>query len=277
MKKLIVFFVMLQLTAKSQIINLENTYTQAPYFILTQISPSNYKYILFDPFNSQFKVYNLNHSLYASVNIPLTYVQGSSQYYINFVTTSLFDCDSTNLEYSIMFLGNGGPAYPAPYFSVYRANGPLLQKIDSVRFTNWSTGMNYATNINAVPIIKTPAGSKLILNKVNSSGGTAGTSVYALCGTMPTNYYSSQLLDEAELPFPNPTAKTISLPYKLVGETHGKLVIYSIEGKSLKEFQIDNNFDHLILNTEDLSEGTYLYSVFSGSGKSEGLRFTVAR
>lgn len=259
------------LTGKAQM-TLENLYTGQGKFVLTQIATNQFKYFLFDPPTNQFKLYNLNHSLYMTVNIPLTYNVSSSQYYVSFVTKSLFDCDSTNIEYAVMFLGDGSPTYPTPYFAVYRTSGTLFQKIDTVRYFNYSTGLQYGTYYNTVPIINTPAGAKLILSKP-----TGQAAVYSLCSVLPTNIVKNETpFDEIGNPFPNPTNNQITLPYSLPkNETSGKLVIVNSLGQTIKEFDVDSNFSSLILNKNELPTGTYFYQVKSGQTNSVAKKFIM--
>lgn len=262
---------LLSLTGKAQMA-LENLYTGQGKFVLTQIAPNQFKYFLFDPPTNQFKLYHLNHSLYMTVNIPLIWNVSTDQYYVSFVTKSLFDCDTTNIEYAVMHLGNGSPSYPNPYFAVYRTNSTLFQKIDTVRYFNFSTGLQYGTYYNTVPIINTPVGAKLILSKP-----TGQAAVYSLCSLLPTNIVKNENpFDEMGNPFPNPTNNQITLPYSLPkNETSGRLVIVNSLGQTIKEFDVDNNFSSIILNKTELTPGTYFYNVKSGQAKSETKKFVI--
>ncbi len=262
---------LLSFSVKAQI-TLENLYSGTGKFVLTQIAPNQFKYFLFDPPTNQFKLYNLNHSLDMTVNIPLTFNLSSSQYYVSFVTKSLFDCDSTNIEYAVMFLGDGNAWYPNPYFAVYRTNGTLFQKIDSVRYFNYSNGINYGTYNNIVPIINTPAGTKLILSKP-----TGQAAVYSLCSFLPTSIVKNEYpFDEMGNPFPNPTNYQITLPYLLPkNETIGKLIITNSIGQIVKEFDVDDNFNSIMLNKNELSPGTYFYNIKSGQNNSETKKFIL--
>lgn len=254
-------------------LTLENIYPASIRFYLTQIAQNEYKYLWIDPQGNAFKLYNLNHSLMLSETVPITYSASSSVYNITFVSRSLFDCDSTNIEYGIVFLGNGGPGYPNPYFAVYRTNGVLFQKIDSVRFLNYSTGVMAGTYNNHTPVINTPAGSKLILAKPNGQ-----PAIYSLCGNIPTGIVKNggDTFDDA-LPFPNPTNKQITLPYTFPGnETKGKMLIYNNSGQIIKEFDVDNTFNSIVLNTTDLSPGIFFYELVVKGKKSGAQKFIVA-
>ena len=78
------------------------------HFVYIDIDSNEYKYAVIDPYNSNFTLYNLNHSIYLSVALPLTYTFGSDEYTIAYISKRLVDCDSSNIEYIMSFLGNGG-------------------------------------------------------------------------------------------------------------------------------------------------------------------------
>lgn len=238
-----------------------NTIGSSKFLMLTQLDSSDYKYILFDPQNSQFTIYNLNHSVYLNVNIPITYSSGSSQYQIAYVTKSLFDCDPSNIEYALSFLGDGFPISPKR-FLVYRTDGTLITSIDSVCFMNYSDGWKHGPEYNK-PIVKTPEGSKLILRCLDGS-----TRVYSVCGNLPNMIKE---IDQAELlgnAFPNPTQSLITIPYTLPNdEKSGVIKIYDSNGKEVKSFIVDNNFTSILLTTYDLQSGTYYYQLLTSNGQ----------
>src|SRR5688572_17744633 len=61
---------------------------------LTNLGNNNYKYILQECTDDRFKIYNLDHSLYMNVEIPY-YTESCLRVAVGYVTTTLFDCDST--------------------------------------------------------------------------------------------------------------------------------------------------------------------------------------
>ena len=277
MKNLFVLFMFTIGICRGQML-LENSYPSASLssgkkFLLVQIAASDFKYFIFESATSQFKLYNLSHSLYATVNIPVTFSSSLNNYNVCFVTKSLFDCDTTNLEYAIMNLGDGSPTYPTPYFAVYRSTGLLLQKVDSCRFINYGQGLAYGPYNNSVPIINTPAGAKLILNHVNGS-----IKIYGLCSLLPTNITKNPFdIGVDALPYPNPSTNKIILPYKIIDADKGTIIIYNVQGQKIKEFEVDNNFDNIILENTDLSNGTYFYTLKTTTSESKAKKFIVTK
>ncbi|MCU0360622.1 MAG: T9SS type A sorting domain-containing protein [Bacteroidia bacterium] len=278
MRKVLLFLFFAFQVGKAQLIY-ETTYTGAPWpFILTQISQNEYKYFVFNDVTNQIHLYNLNHSLFLTTTVPVIF--SNNNYAVNFVSRSLFDCDTSNIEYAIAYSG-GSPSFPAPYFAIFRINGTLFQKIDSVRFINYSNGLAYATYNNAVPIINTPLGTKLILSKPNNN-----IVVYSLCGTLP-NECANEIVTDIEdfsprdkhvqkLPYPNPMEETIHLPYDIPNNGKpGKMKVYNSMGQLVKEFEIDGNFKNIILFKGDLPSGTYIYNTIHDGELSASLKFVL--
>lgn len=244
-----------------------NTIGSAKFLLHTQLDSATHKYVLFDPQNSQFTIYNLNHSVYLNVSIPITYVTGSSQYQIAYVTKSLFDCDTSNIEYALSFLGDGfSSSYPKRFY-VYRTDGTQVENIDSVCFMNFSGGWTYGPEQNK-PIVKTPIGSKLILRHLDGS-----TRIYAVCGNSPTNIEEIEQESFLGNPFPNPTQNFITIPYSLpYNEKSGTLKIFDINGKEIKSYTVDNNFNNIVLTTSELPSGTYYYQLVTSKGQVDTKR-----
>jgi hypothetical protein len=268
-----ILFLTLALKSSGQV-TLENIYLNSisvPSFLMfAQLDSVTYKYILFDHLNSQFTIYNLDHSIYLNVLIPITYVAGSSQYQIAYVTKSLFDCDTSNIEYALSFLGNGGPTSYPKHFYVYRTDGTQLTDIDSCCFMNYSDGWKYGPLYNR-PIVRTPVGSKLILRCLDG-----GTRVYSVCGNLPSSCDDDLSLLVEGSPerhilgnaFPNPTHNQITIPFSLPdNEKNGIIKIYDINGMEIKTFRVDRNFNSIVLSTSELSSGTYYYQLQTSKGK----------
>jgi len=206
------------------------------------------------------------------VIIPITFVSGSSQYTIAYVTKSLFDCDTSNIEYALSFLGNGFPTSYPKRFYVYRTNGTQLENIDSCCFMNFSSGQQFGPLYNA-PIVNTPVGTKLILRCLDGS-----TRVYNVCGNLPGNVddiYKEYILGD---PYPNPTDNSTTIPYTLPdGESTGELVFYDVTGKEIKRFKVDKTFTQILISSADLAPGTYYYHLQTAKNTSEGKTLVVIK
>ena len=61
--------------------------------------------------------------------------------------------------------------------------------------------------------------------------------------------------------YPNPANKLVNFDYDLQGSNKGKVVIYDLLGSVVKDIEIPGNYGSLKLNTFDLVEGIYFYSL----------------
>ncbi len=281
MRATFLFLIFVFQFAKAQMV-FENLYTSPSRFSLINLGSNEYKYYILEDFSipNHFKLYNMNHSLFLTVNTPITYTTNSI-YHIAYVSRTLFDCDSSNIEYALLFVGNGGPGYASPYFAVYRTNGFLFQKIDTVRYLlNGNPG--YVTPLGLMlPIVNTPYGTKLMLCKPNLD-----VVVYSLCGTLPTECpvdiitniedFSQGKKAARNLPYPNPMEESIHLPYDIPNNGKpGKMKVYNSMGQLVKEFEIDGNFKNIILFKGDLPSGTYIYNTVHDGELSASLKFVL--
>ena len=91
MKKsiLLLVFLVTMMTSNAQI-SLEKTYNASTG--ITQLAISGYKYFLMDVVNNQCRVYNMDHSLWKTINLSVP--SGMYLYDIKFVSETLFNSDS---------------------------------------------------------------------------------------------------------------------------------------------------------------------------------------
>ena len=241
------------LLANSQIV-LENTYQNASFwgadrdFGLTDLGDSLVKYYLIDYYNSSFTLYNLDHSIYKHISIPDNYANG--KYRVQYITSSLFDCDSTNVEYMVSF------GHPINRLKIYRENNSLIFLRDST---------SSVESINKRTIRNTPDGAKMILDFLDGK-----VEVYDLCGNVMVSIKSIEAQNhEGNLsnPYPNPAIKHVKVEYKLPrNQNQGQIILYSQNGVELQRYNVDNTFNHLIISVNDLPQGAYYYSLVTNNG-----------
>jgi len=255
-------------------INLEHTYTvsQGTFVIgnpsIIQIDSNQYKYFLRTSDNS-FSLYNLNHSLYQSVTLPsFVTSQAVNQPVFQYVTKSLFDCDSSTLEFMVSYqIGSSDPPF-VNSLAVIRENGDILFSKDSCGPYTFIGGVALTT----YPITKTSDGSKLIL--YNQFMNEAY--VYSLCG----EYYGEFGINaEDQLAYPNPTTEFIKLPYKLPeNDISGTIEIINSNGVVVKTAVVDKSFLTLHLDVSQFDAGEYFYRLKSpGTTNPTSNRFIVSK
>lgn len=249
---------------KSQI-TLENVYSHGD-LKLCNLSSGGYKYYLLDKANNQIVMYDMNHSIYRTINvIPPA---GSYTYtYVKFLSDKLFDTD--NLIEFVIGYRNTSPPFDIPS-KIYNENGSLL--LQSYYQDEFSV-------LNVGGIFK--------LKKYSTvSGSSDSTKIYSLPGELPCDAcggtagivksnYNSGLMDN---PFPNPTNGQLTIPYHFSnGETRGKIVVYDVTGKEIYEFKVDNTFTNLIIDTQNFSSGTYYYKLKTSNGISDAKKIIVVK
>ena len=246
--------------AKAQI-TLDTIYS--PGVELIKLDNSTYKYLRKDLPDSSFTLYNLNYSIYKTIHIPVTFPNNYPASDIGFITTTLFDCDSTNIEYLVRLYKNS--IYST---KIYREDGTLLLSVDTACVFRFPT--MFGTESTA-PIVNTPNGTKMMLDSYYGS-----TLVYSLCGTLPTGMRKVGMLDNGGLsnPYPNPNNGSTRIDYTLPpGVNEGEIVFYNLQGMEVKSFKVDRTFNTLLISTKDIAAGTYYYQLQTAGGSSGGKRW----
>lgn len=258
MKKLLFIIGTLMLNAivmKAQI-TYEHTYTitqpgQANVFV-TNLGHNNYKHVIHDYYKGELNLFNLDHTPFM-LNIPIPVHDSGAYYTLGYVTSTLFDCDSTTIEYALM----GFQPDPTKKFLVYRTDGTLIFSRDSVT-SNYCYGCG-AGSIEIHPIVNTPDGAKLYLLKYLT--GSWEISVYALCDSLPVSYMDMNQPNFYVKVFPNPSASQVN--FKISAPNYYEqleLRIFNAEFKTIKT-NIINGRTELNLDCRFLASGTYFYSL----------------
>lgn len=267
----IFFFVEL----KAQIVY-ETTYVDADLnggtnreFELVELDSSEFKYLLLDYGNSVFNLYNLDYTLFQTVNIPV--VWANFNYRVHYISRSLFDCDTSNIEYLIDVQCVPQPCIGG-YVKIYRTDGSELFSRDTAH-AQIAFG---SSNLARFPIISTPNGTKLLLDRPSPF---STVEIYSLCGTLPPtleikDYDSAQKIHSQALP--NPASNIVTINYLLPpGENEGDIRFYDISGNIVKSYHIDNNFSSIIVSINDFPSGTYIYKIETATQVSDGEQLII--
>lgn len=202
----------------------------------------------------QLKFYDLNHSLWKTIdiapvmnNVVNTYTCGGVlPTSILYISDKLFDTDN-----DIEFILNG--------FNVTMCNFNVNYLFDETTMNVSNIAGLSPDSIFFPTVYNTPNGAKLILGYNNNKDY-----VLSLPGTYPPQpviVKENNIGIEQANPFPNPANKQITLPYSLPAHKTGELIIYDMQGKEIKKFKIDNAFHSILLNTSELNSGMYIYKV----------------
>jgi len=206
------------------------------------------------------EIYNLDLSLYSSFVYPdIEFSTGPI-----YITRSLFDCDSTQIEYLI-----SGGTIDSSYVRIYREDGSLYFDIPGY---NLLIGTNLA---DTETIIGSDENGSYALFSVNF--GIGDVVVYRFCGQVPQplaresdgSIISGIMEHENHNGFdlyPNPAREVIKFEYDLQGYKKAKLQLFTTSGQLMKELMLGQAFDHIRLNISDLEQGTYIARITTDDG-----------
>lgn len=274
--KTLILSVLICALSKAQI-TLENAYpatAQYQNMQVIELVKSGYKYQLNN--NNIVKLYNLNHSIFKSITLPVpvgfnVVVAGASD--------SLFNTDNL-IEVAYYYYAYTSTVTPATFTyetKVVDENGSTIITIPQgtypqIVYTGKANGYKMIVNVDST--------NKNTLKQIN---------VYSLVGGLPmhsqtpTNGNITNLVEYTNTniitgAIPNPSANKTTIGYQLpLGESFGEITLFDINGKELKHYQVDGNFSTLELDNSELASGTYIYQLTTAGGKSSAKKMVVVK
>lgn len=252
MKKTILLSALLLLTfiAQSQIVYEHNYPGSAS---IAKLAISGDKYYLMDWTNNQCKLYNMDHSIWKTINLSVP--TGNYLYDIKFVSETLFNLDA-KVELAYVYYSYDTALYYYSYVTkVINEDGNELSAIP---------GAEYSEVINS-----TSNGTKFLayVYDYSVSPYTVNTMVYSVPGQL-VSYGSdnSGLLEKPSPAFPNPCHSSVTIPYILPkGIVNGEILLIDSNGKTVRTYKVDEAFSELQMNTTGLPKGLYLYRIKAGN------------
>jgi len=201
--------------------------------------------------NNQIKFYNMDYSLYKTVNIvpPTGYAINQSYMF----STNLFNTDN-KVEFLVLFLQLGAPASDSySTLRLYNDEGTLIKDF----------GYNYLFSCSSHKTNNNQCRLSILVYHFPQSGSTITytTDIYSLPGTVTS--VAQPLMENSSLlpPYPNPANTTITLPYQLKQGEMSVMRIFNLTGQLIETKQIDFVFDKLLLNVSSYTKGIYFYEV----------------
>src|SRR5688572_11694672 len=251
-------------------VTIEHTYQiQNPNnFYVTDIGNNNFKYVYIDT-SVSFSVYNIDHTPFLTGFVPPVSIDWASGRSVGYITTSLFDCDSTTLEYAVLPAGST----PTQNFYIYRTDGTLLFSRDSCIAIYCYGCIRGAAEMR--PIINTPDGAKLFLTKWPFAGEV---SVYSLCGTLPMDVSELNLSSNYISVYPNPSIKTMN--FKIMEPSNievFELTIYNSSMQVLSNTKMERGTELFTLDCSNYSSGDYFFSLQSSSRVWQTGKFIITK
>ena len=215
---------------------------------------------------SQFEIYNLDFTLYTTFSYPLGYESFNSFNHPVLLTRSLFDCDSTQLEFMMIGTNDNG----VNQIKIFHEDGTEFFSLDNYQLVLYGIG-----NLNDRNLVSTSDGTY-----ISFSVGIGSTTkrIYKFCGqlpqTLPRNAEGEIItglvgFESGTSGFkisPNPSRDQIKLEYDLEENKEGTVTLFSQTGQIVKEVRLGPAFDFIYLNISDLEQGTYIARILSADG-----------
>ncbi len=230
-------------------------------FYPVKISSNETKYYVQDTLTNTFNLYNLDFTPFLlNIAVPESYSPFTKNMEVIYLSRTLFDCDSSNIEYAYTAIGTGyNPFY------IMRTDGTQIFKKDSALAPYLFGTLNGSLDIK--PIFNTEEGAKLFLYAPKNSNNLH---IYSLCGKLPPSIYlqANSLnisLNEIQV-IPNPSTGTVNFKISLPDNIRDyKLVIINDSGQQISTQKLD--FEHIdnFVDFSTKSSGVYFYSVVSNN------------
>jgi len=280
MKKniLIITIITIVFTSKAQI-SLEHIYPDSLGLFNVNLEVSGAKYVQYNAKNVV-KLYNLNHSIYKEIVLPVT---GNEKISIYHISEHLFNLDD-NIE---LLVSKGywgfGSENESGFVKIIDETGNVIFQKDSACIVTDRTSSYYGYEKNEDFIYNTNNGTKMILHsfEVNNKGKL----VYALPGELSCLPCSSsnevKYLNKREgriSNFPNPATEYTMIEYEIPnGENEAEIQIYNINGQLINSYKVDRTFDNLRISTSEMNSGTYFYKLQTKKGVSSGKKMIIIK
>lgn len=235
---------------------------QSPEFYLYPIKLSNTetKYYNWDQWrlnNSRsFSLYNSDGSLYKTIQMPQKPDTNAFSFDIQYISRTLFDNDSSNIEYLIDYQWDSiySSSYILHEVKVIREDGTIL--LDEMH------GQSYASGTVVYP---TEEGTKLMLSFYFYANGTPcpyQTRVFNLPGILPSISEDKLMpLTSTPLVYPNPNNGSFYIKFQSKEAGINTVSLYSITGKLIQTFNSSDKLTHMTNLT--LPSGLYLLNTTS--------------
>ncbi|MFH1120729.1 MAG: T9SS type A sorting domain-containing protein [Bacteroidota bacterium] len=240
-------------------INSENTYSYSGTY--AKLSVSGNKFYLMDVLLSQTRIYNTNHTIWKTINLPVP--SGNYLYDIKHLSEGLFTSDNSLCLAYVYYIYDETNAYYTFNARIIKENGTELLSIPGCQYIEI---MDMGSD-----------GVKLVAYCYDYSLNpyTVQTRIYSLPGTlMPAE--NPSLPVKTGLPFPNPAISHTTIPYRLpAGIQTGSVKVVDMQGRVVGQQIIKRNAGSITLPTDGYYPGLYNYSIESGNQRFETGRFIV--
>lgn len=202
-----------------------------------------------------FRLLNSDGSVYKELFLPPNPQYATAIAEIDYVTATLFDTDSTTLEYLITFMCDsvsGGNHYTYCHTLIANENGVAL--LDE-KYASTYTFSSYSFQ----PIVQVGNQSKLVLwySYISPTEHFLRSKIFNLPGQLPSGTDESKSISGNGMTiFPNPNAGNFFVLSKSFENNVNTLDLYSLNGKLIDTYRSASN--PVKISDPNLSNGIYL-------------------
>jgi len=249
-KYLLLFAFTLALKAGAQV-TLDHTYNGQG--TIAHLEFQDEKYALLEASDYRCRIYNADHSLYKTINLPVS--SGTPNINtIQYVTDGLFNTDNLiELSYTYYSISGSSIFYET---RVCNENSQILVTV---------------TGASAAFVDHIGGSWKYIawIYDYSSTPPPVDTRVYSLPGNLISNTDNTADQCRLPLPYPSPTTDHITLPYKLTAGSEGRMVIRNSNGQMIRTLSLGSGFDNILFQVNGLPAGVYVYNTEGGTGSGK--------
>lgn len=230
--------------------------------LLIYLSDNEPAIMIYHPSDELLELYNTDLSLIASIDIPVEYV-GSGQYNLFHPSRTLFDCDSTNIEYLISY---GSINMSEAYVKIIRDDGTVIFDLPEHIFAD-ETIISANPSYNA-SMVEDDQG--VVFAFFDDIFPGAATSLYRSCGSIPKNCRPCNIngISVGEngispplndyLLYPNPGNNQFAIEYDLAKTySEARLTLVNMNGQVVLEKKVGPSMNYILVNTSNLASGRY--------------------
>jgi hypothetical protein len=245
-------------------------------FYPVQISNTETKYYFQDTLNNTFNLYNMDFTPFmTNIAVPEPFDPFVYNYEVIYLSRSLFDCDTSTIEYAYTAIGSGSSgAYKS--FYIMRTDGTQLFRLDSAVAPYCFGCLNGSQETR--PIINTSAGAKLFLYYPSN---TNNLNIYSLCGVLPEadNIFDFAQLNQSLVKiFPNPASNSLTFQINLPDNMNEyELIIIDNNAKEVRKEKINSSSNKYVIDVSTFSSGNYFYSIRTNEKVYKSGKFTITK
>jgi hypothetical protein len=230
---------------------------------VVELENAGFKYYLMDVPNGQCRLYNIDHSLFKTINCNIP--SGYFLYDIKFISESVFDTDPGIELLCTFFKYYQNAAYYEYDSKIINDDGSQIAFIDGSLY-------NYInqTDDNSWKLFSYCYDFSIFPEKV-------WTNIYNLPGSPTTMAFMNPQNPEVLLnAFPNPATNSLKVAYSLPENvSQAKLHLIDNSGKHAGQFIVDNHTDHLMLNVDRFKTGIYFYFIEYGNTRTASKKLVI--